>query len=180
MKRGLLNLVAALSVVPCAAASVLWSRGRSLPHDYWASAGSNWVVGLAFDHDAFYFYQVTGWPYRFSAGVTHTSGASPLDSTVLSLPRGARAWERFGLRYVSAGGGTRSVRQRLLVVPAWQASAALGAVPHALGARRLARFIRRRPGPGHCPSCGYDLTGNVSGVCPECGAAAGIDTARPN
>ena len=26
----------------------------------------------------------------------------------------------------------------------------------------------RRPLSGHCP-CGYDLTGNVSGVCPECG-----------
>lgn len=24
--------------------------------------------------------------------------------------------------------------------------------------------------PGHCRSCGYDLTGNVSGVCPECGS----------
>lgn len=23
--------------------------------------------------------------------------------------------------------------------------------------------------PGHCRKCGYDLTGNVSGVCPECG-----------
>ena len=23
--------------------------------------------------------------------------------------------------------------------------------------------------PGHCQKCGYDLTGNVSGVCPECG-----------
>ena len=23
--------------------------------------------------------------------------------------------------------------------------------------------------PGHCKKCGYDLTGNVSGVCPECG-----------
>ena len=23
---------------------------------------------------------------------------------------------------------------------------------------------------GHCQVCGYDLTGNVSGVCPECGA----------
>jgi hypothetical protein len=23
--------------------------------------------------------------------------------------------------------------------------------------------------PGHCEGCGYDLTGNVSGVCPECG-----------
>jgi hypothetical protein len=28
----------------------------------------------------------------------------------------------------------------------------------------------RRP-RGHCRSCGYDLTGNVSGVCPECGSA---------
>lgn len=23
--------------------------------------------------------------------------------------------------------------------------------------------------PGHCQKCGYDLTGNTSGVCPECG-----------
>ena len=30
---------------------------------------------------------------------------------------------------------------------------------------------RRRP-PGHCPKCGYDLTGNTSGLCPECGRAA--------
>lgn len=29
---------------------------------------------------------------------------------------------------------------------------------------------RWRP-PGHCRRCGYDLTGNVSGVCPECGAS---------
>ncbi len=28
---------------------------------------------------------------------------------------------------------------------------------------------RRSPLPGHCVSCGYDLTGNVSGRCPECG-----------
>lgn len=27
----------------------------------------------------------------------------------------------------------------------------------------------RRPLPGHCRKCGYDLTGNESGVCPECG-----------
>lgn len=31
--------------------------------------------------------------------------------------------------------------------------------------RRLER-IRR----GQCPECAYDLTGNVSGTCPECGA----------
>ena len=31
------------------------------------------------------------------------------------------------------------------------------------------RLLDRRPLPGHCPHCGYNLTGNVSGRCPECG-----------
>ncbi len=30
---------------------------------------------------------------------------------------------------------------------------------------------RRRIPPGHCPKCGYNLTLNVSGTCPECGVA---------
>jgi hypothetical protein len=29
----------------------------------------------------------------------------------------------------------------------------------------------RRPPRGHCRSCGYNLTGNESGTCPECGEA---------
>ena len=29
----------------------------------------------------------------------------------------------------------------------------------------------RRLGRGQCLCCGYDLTANVSGVCPECGEA---------
>jgi len=28
---------------------------------------------------------------------------------------------------------------------------------------------RRRLSPDHCQHCGYNLTGNVSGTCPECG-----------
>ena len=31
---------------------------------------------------------------------------------------------------------------------------------------------RRRIPPGHCRTCGYNLTGNLSGRCPECGSAA--------
>ncbi len=37
---------------------------------------------------------------------------------------------------------------------------------------------RRRPLPNHCPSCGYDLTGNVSGRCPECGATVSAQSAE--
>lgn len=33
----------------------------------------------------------------------------------------------------------------------------------------LMLLFRRRTRPGHCRQCDYDLTGNVSGVCPECG-----------
>lgn len=32
---------------------------------------------------------------------------------------------------------------------------------------------RRRYPPGHCTMCGYNLHGNVSGICPECGIDVG-------
>jgi hypothetical protein len=32
-------------------------------------------------------------------------------------------------------------------------------------------WVRPHIPPGHCQACGYDLHGNRSGVCPECGAA---------
>lgn len=42
----------------------------------------------------------------------------------------------------------------------------------------LAYYVRRPHAPlrrafGLCAACGYDLSGNQSGVCPECGAAVG-------
>jgi hypothetical protein len=52
---------------------------------------------------------------------------------------------------------------------------ALGAVwPVAIVCDRLAErghrlAARRRMSRGLCAACGYPLTGNVSGVCPECG-----------
>ncbi len=33
--------------------------------------------------------------------------------------------------------------------------------------------------PGKCPTCDYDLTGNTSGVCPECGARCVFDQSIP-
>ena len=60
----------------------------------------------------------------------------------------------------------RKVEPWGLAMPLWMPVLAAGAV---LG-RMLytgARAVRRTQ-VGHCPTCGYDLTG-IDGVCPECG-----------
>lgn len=45
----------------------------------------------------------------------------------------------------------------------------------ALIQRRRALFVP----PGHCPHCRYDLTGNESGKCPECGTPIPPETNVP-
>ena len=56
-----------------------------------------------------------------------------------------------------------------LIVPCWMPVAALGAVVACL----FWRHSRAIP-PHCCQNCGYDLTGNTSGTCPECGGKMGI------
>ena len=51
-----------------------------------------------------------------------------------------------------------------LTVPLWIPTALVG-FPSAF----LWWLDRRRFPPGHCERCGYNLTGNVSGICLECG-----------
>ena len=52
--------------------------------------------------------------------------------------------------------------------PAWFPPILFGAPLYAL-LRFPARRRRRRRKQGLCVDCGYDLTGNVTGVCSECG-----------
>lgn len=56
-------------------------------------------------------------------------------------------------------------------VPLGATTFGLGSPPLAVLALRTTRRYRRRK-RGLCLTCGYDLTGNTSGVCPECGTAA--------
>ncbi len=60
----------------------------------------------------------------------------------------------------------------------WWVEAPLGAVGALLATGPLASILhahwqaRRRRKRGLCLTCGYNLTGNTSGVCPECGTSA--------
>lgn len=59
----------------------------------------------------------------------------------------------------------------LYVIPGWILLTACAA------AGGLLWRLDRRPRPGYCRCCGYDLRANVSGRCPECGATASGPTA---
>ena len=54
-----------------------------------------------------------------------------------------------------------------LIVSLWYPTALFSLLPVIWMIRR----IRRRRPPGYCQRCGYDLTGNDTGRCPECGCA---------
>ena len=62
-------------------------------------------------------------------------------------------------------------RQVVLRFPLWVPLSALSTPPAIALIRGPVRRWRRRR-KGCCVRCGYDLTGNVTGVCPECGGVA--------
>jgi predicted RNA-binding Zn-ribbon protein involved in translation (DUF1610 family) len=91
--------------------------------------------------------------------------------TVLSVDIDRRfAGFRFARQTVSPWGRTRTGTAYRLRVPPWAVFLILAAYPTISFVReRVRRWYRRQR--GRCVKCGYDLTGNVSGACPECGTA---------
>ena len=104
-----------------------------------------------------------------------TSSCMADASTCSEGRRGARIGDskntvRFaGFEYSREAWRNASDEFETLVVPFWAACALSGVVP-ALWLWRYRRDRRvRSDGMPHCAKCDYNLTGNVSGICPECG-----------
>ena len=74
----------------------------------------------------------------------------------------------FAFRYYSYGPGVRISYMIYLSCPVWAIAVTVGTYPAILIGRKVLRrnACKRR---GRCLKCGYRLTGNVSGRCPECG-----------
>jgi hypothetical protein len=164
--RRLLNLLTVLSLLLCVAVVALWVRSyRALDTVTWARGG----LLQAFTMPGRLYLRHSSGTWSNGGGVGHT--ARPVDAVDRDYRWKAYAdWDALGIgyRYLPplVAGASRSHE---ITVPLWYLLAP-GFLAPALAAARI-RWTHKRRLAGHCPSCGYDLTGNVSGVCPECGGA---------
>jgi hypothetical protein len=180
MKRRLLNLLTALSLLLCAAVVVLWVRSFwAWEFGEWISRSSGdgqsvetaWVLGVARGvvtvsrQTELWLVQNPPWLNASQPGWTwHTRRLYGRERTTL--------WERLGFSYehmTSSGHPLPVLDEYTLSFPFLLPVAALAALPVA----RCVRRLRRRPPPGLCSKCGYDLRATPD-KCPECGAAASV------
>jgi hypothetical protein len=68
-------------------------------------------------------------------------------------------------------------QSEILWIPLWMLFALFAAYPTTTFIRGPLRRWRRRRA-GMCGQCAYNLTGNQSGICPECGRAICRDRER--
>lgn len=178
--RWLLNFLAVLSLLLCVASIVLWVRSYAAEDALAASYHWNYLSIASF-----------GGELGCELGRMYDAGPADLYTPQLTIryrrvparniPEGdsihiAEAGGRFklphchdflGFRWHPRGDRDWEYQERGIAVPWWFAALVFGAFP-AREARRLVLRWRRQSA-GHCRSCGYDLTANVSGTCPECG-----------
>jgi hypothetical protein len=172
MKRRLLNLVTGLSLLLCVAVCVLWGRSYvavdrlrvfKVPR-VWSllsADGRLCVAGRKVNQAAL---DVPVHADRRFAFDTDPGGEQP--SWADDWPD----WGGRGLQWTRHTGMTEW-QWRLWLPHGWLAVALLAPPSWRVVARqRRHRRLRR----GLCFRCGYDLTGNVTGVCPECGATASV------
>jgi hypothetical protein len=165
VKRRLLNLLTGVSLLLCVAVVLLWVRS------YWFADTLRWSGGKIYSlgsHNGLLVWN----DFRPDPG----NPALPWRQTYRGRDRGydwdrlgRSAWNRAGFGFaVGYTAGNNRIRQ--VTVPHWfvTLAAALFSAPELRSVLRR----RRRAKAGLCPSCGYDLTGNVSGLCPDRGRAA--------
>ena len=121
---------------------------------------------------------------RYSAAIRHGAAwlawrseeairRSPTARSTLNPGWTVVAYESFGesftFRYMMGVRHGMSGPLKFLAAPLWLAFLTL-VIP-----TTYLWWRDRKPPKGHCENCGYNLRGNVSGTCPECGSATQPD-----
>jgi len=183
MRRRVLTIGSAVSLLLCPATAVLWVGS------YWRSDELDWrgEAWTGTESNLTEFELVTGRGYlRFACNRFHDYGPGYFPYNPEFDPLGWRyrrydgpfnVWLNVDPKPLFAGFGGRwdswddkekgeAGRSATLVIPCWSLTALFAFLPIAVTIPAIRRAIRR---PTSCRSCGYNLAGNVSGVCPECG-----------
>jgi len=171
MRRRLFNILAAVSLVLCLATIAVWVRSY-FANDYypirlfrqvgpqWTQDNRTWIR----THAGRLIF--TQWNERYPG---------PQRPQYMTVPN-PTSKTHFGLvtivRYVSVKrvGGQPETTAWTAVSPRCVTTVPTAVLPAVWFAMWHRRRSRERL-VGHCLACGYNLTGNVSGICPECGTA---------
>jgi hypothetical protein len=169
MKRRLLNLLTAVSLLLCAAVVGLWVGSYSVGDVVRVRTDSRWYQAWS-DKGSLRFGTHLRSELDFDLPRYQATVPPGYD---IARARAAvkRRLEWNGFRYLAesrAAASSRSVH-----VPTWFAALLTAALP----ALWLGGKLRRRYPPGHCNRCGYDLRASPD-KCPECGTMAPPQAAR--
>jgi hypothetical protein len=154
-------MVSAMSLLVVLALAALWLRS------YWLEEKIEWTTKST----SYYIHSASG--LVLFLYVT-PSDAEPGILRYQSWTNQGQAWQPFTFLSINRLGFTvfksATGRTRACVMPFWflVCVTATASVPSVNCCRRYLRK-RRCVKQGLCVKCGYNLTGNVSGVCPECG-----------
>ena len=187
MARRLLNLLSVMSLALFAAVVVLWVRSAFAPATWIVSAGKDQAVLVRSAGRSLQVGRQSVEPLAAAGdGVTvdlsepgslgyRAPGAVGSFATGWYDPRGGIWWS--GTTNVVIRSSLYRIRCQRLRVPYWLLAVVTAVLPAAHGAALAWQRRRRERRRMHtlCPACGYNLTGNVSGVCPECGERRRIE-----
>jgi hypothetical protein len=171
MKRRLLNLLAAVSLVLCISSVLMWVRCRRV----WDTVSCQRPGGVA-------YVAVSARGELFLARAQLSERDAPVgllcradNNAALGDQDDPSPATRIGLkttptsvpRQWKAGGyGSERVPARCVYLPYWFQTALFGALPVCTLGHWLKSRVRRRS--GYCENCGYDLRATPD-RCPECG-----------
>ena len=161
MKRWVFNITAVLSLLLLLATVGLWVDSYFFDGQIGYESSTYAVVGMSESS----LCALIVYRYEFSANGWHAS------HRVNDIP-GYTDLES-GSGFMGFGGIWNQTYHRAkiygFVTPHWFLTLIFTTLP----AIWLYKWNKRRKlGPNACPACGYDLTANESGVCPECGVSA--------
>ena len=165
MRRSLLNLLTALSLLLCVAVCGLWVRSYSVQdviqyvtaQGWQIAASSQGRIGCAFERGALADEDVLVNPLAWS-----TESPSEISASGAGVP----TFDTLGFSLARVPGYSSGHTTTFVTVPHWSI-ALLGMILPVWRWGGRGRKVR----PGHCPRCGYDLRA-TPGRCPECGMAA--------